>query len=243
MGYHSMFNDKRFLSFLITFFSMSIMVLLLYNIHLGGGEEEDEYVVEMAIIEEEPTVEEEKEQQNTPQEKIKSHLAYNETAKPTYGSPEPLKTLDELLEESKTEENNEDPNATSTDDGYAESLKELAKKRKETKKLLGEKDAEKSETTHNFAKRRTSISYSLVQRNALALPPPTYTCIEGGKVVVNIVVDNLGNVLEAEFNKKSSNTSNGCLVDNAIEYAQKSKFNSGSKISQKGTITYIFQGK
>lgn len=238
-----MFNDKRFLSFLITFFSMSIMVLSLYNIHLGGEKEEDEYVVEMAMIEEEPIVEEEEEQQKTPQEKIKSHLAYNETAKPTYGNPEPLKTLDELLEESKTNDDSDDPNATSTDDGYAASLKELAKKRKEAKELLGEKDAEKSETTHNFAKRKTSISYSLVQRNALALPPPTYTCIEGGKVVINIVVDNLGNVLEAEYNKKSSNTSNGCLIDNAIEYAQKSKFNTGNKVSQKGTITYIFQGK
>ena len=87
-----MFKDSRSLSFLITFFSMSIMVLSLYNIHLGAKEEEDEYVVEMAMIEEIEEEEIQKEEQEAlNQEKIKSHLAYNETAKPTYGNPEPLK--------------------------------------------------------------------------------------------------------------------------------------------------------
>ncbi|WBU90272.1 hypothetical protein [Cellulophaga omnivescoria] len=240
-----MFKDSRYLSFLITFFSMSIVILSLYNIHLGAKEEE-EYVVELAMLEEDEELEEmqKEEQQPTQQQEIKSHMAYNEKAKPTYGNPEPLKTLEELMEEAKSDAES-DPNSKliSSENGYAASLKELAKKRQEAKQKLGEKDAKKDEVSHNLAKRKTSISFSLVKRSAYDLPPPTYTCIEGGKVVINIIVDNLGNVIDAEFNKKSSGTSNGCLVDNAIEYALQSKFSNSSKEKQKGTITYLFQGK
>lgn len=224
---------------------MSIVVLSLYNIHLGAKEKE-EYVVELAMLEEDEELEEmqKEEQQPTQQQQIKSHMAYNEKAKPTYGNPEPLKTLEELMEEAKSDAES-DPNSKliSSENGYAASLKELAKKRKEAKQKLGEKDAKKDEVSHNLAKRKTSISFSLVKRSAYDLPPPTYTCIEGGKVVINIEVDSFGNVTDAEFNKKSSGTSNGCLVDNAIEYALQSKFSNSSKEKQKGTITYLFQGK
>jgi len=120
----------------------------------------------------------------------------------------------------------------------------LKKKREEAKQKLGEKEAQKEEFTTNLAERRTSVSYSLVDRNNYRLPPPIYTCIEGGKVVINIKVDALGNVIDATLNEKSSGTSNGCLVDNAITYALKAKFSgNASKPSQKGTITYLFQGK
>lgn len=224
---------------------MSIVVLSLYNIHLGAKEKE-EYVVELAMLEEDEELEEmqKEEQQPTQQQQIKSHMAYNEKAKPTYGNPEPLKTLEELMEEAKSDAES-DPNSKliSSENGYAASLKELAKKRKEAKQKLGEKDAKKDEVSHNLAKRKTSISFSLVKRSAYDLPPPTYTCIEGGKVVINIEVDSFGNVTDAEFNKKSSGTSNGCLVDNAIEYALQSKFSNSFKEKQKGTITYLFQGK
>lgn len=238
--------NRKHLSLLITIFSMSIMVLALYNIHLGKHEGVEEYVVEMVLAEED--IEEllkEKERLMEEMEKadpIKSHMAFNETAKPSYGEPEPLKTLEELMEEkaASTDEPLDGPNV---DSEYAERVKELAKKREEKKQLLGEKEADKKEFTNNLAKRRTSVSYSLVNRNNYRLPPPIYTCIEGGKVVVNITVDALGNVTEADFNTKSSGTSNGCLVDNAITYALKAKFSSSDKASQKGTITYIFQQK
>jgi hypothetical protein len=238
--------NRKQLSLLITIFSMSIMVLALYNIHLGKHEGVEEYVVEMVLAEED--IEEllkEKERLMEEMEKvdpIKSHMAFNESAKPSYGEPEPLKTLEELMEEkaSSTDEPLDGPNV---DSEYAERVKELAKKREDKKQLLGEKEADKKEFTNNLAKRRTSVSYSLVNRNNYRLPPPIYTCIEGGKVVINITVDALGNVTEADFNAKSSGTSNGCLVDNAITYALKAKFNSSDKASQKGTITYIFQQK
>ena len=240
--------NKSQLSLLITVFAMSNVVLMLYNIHLGSKEKE-EYVIELAMLEdipEELLEEEEKElQEQEAAEAIKSHMAYNETAKASYGNPEPLKTLDELMEEAESSSDSDEPNELLTSDSgeYAAHLKELKKKRDEAKQILGERDAKKDVPTNNLAKRRTSISYSLIERSHYSLPVPIYTCIEGGKIVINILVDGQGNVMEADYNKKSSTTENGCLIDNAIEYALKSKFNSSTKGNQKGTITYLFQEK
>lgn len=238
------FNRQQ-LSFIITLLSMSIVVLALYNVHLGQGHEE-EYVVQMVLDEDilEELIEEEEEKPEEMQEAdpIESHMAFNEAHKPSYGNPEPLKTLEELMEEQKANSSTELTDALG-DSAYAQRVRELAKKREEQKQLLGEKEAQKKEFTNNLAKRRTSVSYSLVDRNSYKLPPPIYTCIEGGKVVINIQVDAMGNVIEANFNQRSSGTSNGCLVENAIKYALKAKFNGSTKSIQKGTITYLFQGK
>ncbi len=240
--------NRQQLSLLITLFSMSIVVLGLYNIHLGGQKVEDEYFVELVLTEVdlEELIKEEQRllEELQKQDPIKSHMAFNETAKPSYGNPEPLKTLDEILEEKAAESDSDEiTDYNSEDPEYAARVKELAKKREEKKQMLGEREAQKEERTNNLAERRTSVSYSLIGRNNFKLPPPIYTCIEGGKVVINIEVDAIGNVIEAEFNEKSSGTSNGCLVDNAITYALKAKFNSSTRASQKGTITYLFQGK
>lgn len=226
---------------------MALVVLSLYNIHLGAQKEE-EYVIEMSLADEdlEKILEEEEKKQEelAKSDPIKSHKAYNEAAKPSLGNPEPLKTLEELMAENENSEKELAKNdVLSSDSGYAASLKELAKRREEKKQLLGEKEAQKKEYTNNLAKRRTSVSYSLVERNHAKLPIPIYTCIEGGKIVINIKVDASGNVSEADVNEKSSNTLNGCLVDNAIAYALRARFNTSNKASQKGTITYLFQGK
>lgn len=223
---------------------MSLIVLLLYNIHLGGIKEE-EYVIEMSLADEdiEELLKEEVErlEELVNNDPIKSHMAFNETAKPSIGNPEPLKTLEELMEE--RELSSEEGEYSDSDSDFAQQLKELAAKREEKKELLGEREAQKEEFTNNLKDRRTSISYSLIERNAYSLPPPIYTCIEGGKVVINIKVDSNGYVIEADFNDKSSGTNNYCLIENAITYALKARFSPDSKNSQIGTITYLFQRK
>ncbi len=238
--------NRKHLSFLITFFSLAIVVLVLFNIQLGKvGSDEDEYIVEMMLAEEDiKELLKEKElleqmQQNDP---IKSHIAMNETAKSSIQEPEPLKTLEELQEEAALN-NNSNTSDLIGDEEYAAKVKELAKKREEKKQLLGEKEASKEAFTNTLSDKRTSISYSLVDRLHYQLPPPIYTCLEGGKVVINILVDSNGNVIEANLNQKSSSTSNWCLVENATTYALKAKFNSSNISSQKGTITYLFQQK
>lgn len=239
--------NRQQLSLLITFLSMAIVVLILFSIHLGGKEERhDDYVVEMVMDDEilEEILEKEIEKaEQANADPIKSHLAFNETAKPSYGNPEPLKTLEELIEERSEMSEGDTSEDLNADAGYAERVKAIAKKREEKKQLLGEKEAQKKEFTNNLAARRTSVSYSLLNRNNYKLPPPIYTCIEGGKVVINIEVNALGYVTDADYNERSSGTSNGCLVENAIAYALKARFNSFDKESQKGTITYLFQGK
>lgn len=238
--------NRQQLSLLITICTMAIVVLVLYSIQLGEKMEQDEdYVVEMILEKEilETLLEESKlPEEQTKENSIKSHTAFNETAKPSYGNPEPLKTLDEILEE-KAAAQGEPSNDLIADSEYAAKVKELADKRAEQKQFLGEQEAKKKEFTNYLAEKRTTISFSLVDRNNQRLPPPIYTCIEGGKVVINIEVDARGYVTDADFNEKSSGTSNGCLVENAIAYALKAKFNTSSKPFQKGTITYLFQSK
>jgi len=240
--------NRGHLSLLITLFSMSIIVLVLYNISLGQEKnEEDEYIVEMMLAEEdiEDLIEEKERlmEEMANAEPIKSHMAFNETAKPSYGNPEPLQTLEELMAEKEASSDADEASNTLSDGDYAARVKELKKKREEAKQRLGEKEANKETFTNNLAKRQTSVSYSLVERNSRRLPPPIYTCIEGGKVVINIKVNSLGNVVAADYNERSSGTANGCLVDNAITYALKAKFNSSSRDDQRGTITYLFQQK
>lgn len=238
--------NRSQLSFIITFFSLSIVVLLLYTIQLGS-EEKEEYVIEMSLADEDlqKILEElDKQEELANADPIKSHMAFNETAKSQLEEPEPLKTLEELLEEKEQSLSEEDfQEYLNSESGYAASLKELAQKREEKKQLLEEIESNKKEFTNHLEKRKTSISFSLINRRNYQLPPPIYTCIEGGKVVINIQVNSSGNVVNADFNAKSSNTSNGCLVENAITYAYKAKFSSDIKSNQKGTITYLFQGK
>lgn len=244
-GYMVMNLNRKQLSFLITFFSMSIVILCLYNIHLGKGEKEDQYLVEMVLQDDIEDLQKEKEEleEAAKADPVKSHMAYNEAAKPSQGNPESFKTLEELLEEREAAAVETEDITELSDGDYSEQLKELKKKRQETEQLLGEKEAKKQEFTNNLAKRRTSVSFSLIDRNGYRLPPPIYTCIEGGKVVVNIEVDGTGSVIDANFNSSSSDTSNGCLVENAIAYAYRARFSSHARASQKGTITYMFQGK
>ncbi len=238
--------NRSQLSLIITFFSLSIVILLLFNIHLGS-EEQEEYTIELSLADEEiekiiKELERQEELANV--DPIKSHMAFNETAKSSFEEPEPLKTLEELLEEKEASMNEDEfQEYLNSDSGYAASLKDLVKKREEKKQLLEEAEAKKKEFTNKLEKRKTSISFSLIDRTNYLLPPPIYTCIEGGKVVVNIEVDASGNVINAGYNEKSSNTSNGCLVENAIKYALKAKFSSAARDSQKGTITYLFQSK
>ncbi|HEA20985.1 MAG TPA: hypothetical protein ENH87_08700 [Pricia antarctica] len=237
--------NRKQLSLLITFFSMAIVVLCLYNVHLGNEEKVDEYVVEMMLQEDVEELEKQKEELEKKQEidPIKSHMAYNDAMEASKGNPEDFKTLEELMEEREAAAEKDDEPTDLSDGEYAERVKEIKEKRQKAKQLLGEKDAKKKEYTNNLAKRRTSVSYSLIDRSNYRLPPPIYTCIEGGKVVVNIEVDGSGKVIDADFNARSSDTSNGCLVENAVAYALKAKFSSHQRSAQHGTITYIFQGK
>ena len=87
----------------------------------------------------------------------------------------------------------------------------------------------------------TTVSYELSGRRYRWMPPPVYKCRVGGKIVVDIVVNNNGYVLTAEINKSKSDSEDPCLVDAAKRDAERSRFNESSQAKQQGSITYIFQ--
>lgn len=89
----------------------------------------------------------------------------------------------------------------------------------------------------------STISFSLLNRTKKYIPPPIYLCANGGKIVVSIVVNGNGQVIETTYNN-ASNSNDECLIDHALEYAKAALFSSdGSKKRQIGTITFNFQGK
>jgi TonB family protein len=102
---------------------------------------------------------------------------------------------------------------------------------------------EKQKTNEAYANTNSSMQYSLVNRTDVYLPIPIYLCEQGGKIVVNITVNSQGNVTNAYINT-TSNSSNECLKEHALEYAKEAQFNAdASKKSQIGSITFYFKGK
>lgn len=88
------------------------------------------------------------------------------------------------------------------------------------------------------------ISYNLKERKAYSLPNPGYTCNGSGVVVIQIKVDKSGSVKFADYSASQSNHATQCMIERAIKYAKKSRFDyvSGSGM-QTGTITYKFVGQ
>ena len=88
------------------------------------------------------------------------------------------------------------------------------------------------------------ISYNLKGRKAYSLPNPGYTCNGSGVVVIQIKVDKAGYVKFADFSSSRSNHATECMIERALKYAKKSRFDyvSGAGM-QTGTITYKFVGQ
>lgn len=90
---------------------------------------------------------------------------------------------------------------------------------------------------------KSTISFSLKNREKIYIPVPIYLCEVNGKIVINITVNANGNVTDAYLNS-SSTSSNECLIEHALEYAKDAQFSKNvSKPSQIGSITFNFIGK
>ncbi len=86
------------------------------------------------------------------------------------------------------------------------------------------------------------ISFNLTGRNPKALPKPVYTAQAEGKVVVEVKVDQNGNVISARAGVKGTTTSDKQLHQSAYNAAMKARFdiNKDAPAQQIGTITYHF---
>jgi TonB family protein len=86
------------------------------------------------------------------------------------------------------------------------------------------------------------ISFSLSGRNSKSLPKPEYLSQSEGKVVVEVTVDQNGNVIKAKAGAKGTTTSDTRLNQAAEKAALKATFdvNKDAPPQQVGTITYFF---
>lgn len=150
---------------------------------------------------------------------------------------------DALKNDSETLEPSED---TDGDDenypDYQQRIALLRQKRNEQQSAGDSKTSEKVSKVNTSSYRRSTVTYQLKDRNAIQIPNPVYTCDATGRVVINIEVNGSGGINKAYFNKSASSTSNGCLVDQALEYAQNAIFNKSDRATQLGSITFEFQG-
>lgn len=89
------------------------------------------------------------------------------------------------------------------------------------------------------------IENSFGGRKALIKPNPKYNCNEEGKVVVEIVVDKGGNVIDVKTGLKGTTNNSKCLLDACKVAALKSKWeaNENAPERQVGRITYDFSLK
>ena len=87
----------------------------------------------------------------------------------------------------------------------------------------------------------SSVTYNLKGRFARFLPIPVFKCENGGKVVVEIVVNPKGVVQKAVVVESKSKVDD-CLWAVAVDAAERSRFNEkpSAPAQQKGTITYNF---
>ena len=89
----------------------------------------------------------------------------------------------------------------------------------------------------------SGISFSLAGRGSKSLPLPTATSSENGSIVVEIRVDQDGNVVSAKAGVRGTTLWDTNLFRRCEQAAKKSKFTAKPDAPelQKGTITYIFR--
>ncbi len=87
----------------------------------------------------------------------------------------------------------------------------------------------------------SNVTYYLENRYHVSLPIPVYLSQEGGKVVVDIVVDREGRVIQAN-SRKNSKIRNDQIYLYAKEAAMRTIFNESeaAPVEQKGSIHYTF---
>ncbi len=88
----------------------------------------------------------------------------------------------------------------------------------------------------------SGANYRLTGRNAVSLPRPTYNTNLQGKIVIDIWVNQQGQVVRVDGPAQGSTIANSAMVEQAKQAARKARFNADTKAldEQKGSITYIF---
>lgn len=101
-----------------------------------------------------------------------------------------------------------------------------------------------SKTVNKSLKKTSNATakYFCENRNMILQKIPSYLCNQTGKVRLTIKVNPKGEVTDCKVDDSETNTSNQCLIENAINYAKNWKFNQdfSSTQRQEGWIEFIY---
>ena len=229
----------------ITFGGASFLVLIFFFLGVKPFENPnpEEEFIEIPIIQE---LEDDQEIESQPitRNRVRSHQAYNssELRKESEALFEQEDAVRKAIEEQQLKSVQE--LTSETENALTESRKQqeeaLAAHSEEVRQQIAAREQER-ERRNAAAIRESTVSFNLLDRTAVFIPNPVYTCDAQGKIVLNISVNNKGAVTQMAYNKKASTSSNGCLIDQALAYANDAFFSSSSKPSQLGSITFNFQ--
>ncbi len=234
------FFDKH-KALILTSLFCGILVLALYNFRLSQNRKQfSEMMINLEEEAEAPEEdleerEEEEQPQQEPQSQPETHRAFNENTEEREENFQ--QEIDEIFEKnSASQDENQTSENTSSEGAYT-----INSEKRQQEASDGDDSSEKT-STQSGGLRDSSISFSLKGRNAVHIPNPIYTCDRAGKIVVNIKVNQSGRVTETQINKASSNSTNECLEEKALEYAAGARFSElAGRNDQPGTITYRFK--
>ncbi len=230
---------------IITVLLFAVLFLAMVNINISRSNEKvRETLIELNNLKaEEPKKQEQPETEQQPEtpprqrQNFETHQAFNQNQQETRKNFE--SRLDEIFQKNSASQEASEEENTSTSSG---DLNLEPNRRQKRQKASEGNDTSKELSTQKGSLRNSSISFSLVGRSAIEIPNPIYTCDTSGKIVVNITVNADGQVIETSVNKRSSTSSNECLIEMALEYAGGARFSKlAGRTSQPGTITYNFQ--
>lgn len=230
---------------LITFSGASLLVLIFFFLGVKPYQNPnpEEEFIEIPVVQE---IEEEQEeaQKVIASNKLTSHRAYNSSelrreSKALFEQEDAVrKAIEEQQLKSVQDLTTENENALS--DSRKKQEQALIDHKETVRKQIEARELER-ERKNAAAKRESTVSYNLVNRDAIYIPNPVYTCDARGKIVLNITVSAKGAITQMTYNKKASTSENGCLIDQALTYANDALFNTSQKSSQLGSITFNFQ--
>ncbi|MBU2950716.1 hypothetical protein KO493_08410 [Tamlana agarivorans] len=214
---------------------------MVFNLSLNNQKElasESYYELEP---EKEPTPEEIKileALENQSSTKAETNNAFNETQKAKHFA-QAFKPI--APPEDYTPKSNEQGQSEPSEKNDFKKAPDASLNQEELSKFSKVNDLLKKQRAQNNS--RSSISYSLPNRTKVYIPIPIYLCEVDGKIIVNVTVNANGDVVDSYVNT-ASNSENECLMERALEYANRSRFSRDPKQkSQLGTITFMFVGK
>jgi len=228
---------ERYKALIITALITSTLVLAAINVTVLKNKSEiaeSYYEVEPETIEE--LTKELEEIKKLTASKNSTNQAYNfksidindfeETAKQTEAESSlnnPTQTT-HTTNNTSTENNRVDAEEVSTYNKVSDVLAIRSAKRR-AQASSGDNSSDKTGTFES-SNPNSNVQFSLPPRKMRNNPVPIYLCEVGGKIVVNIKVNHLGSVISTSINTAASSSTNECLTDHALEYAQEARFTS-----------------